>query len=330
MKRSILGLLTLSLLATTSAQKGTQGTGTQVYTAVTSSSVVLLQWTEAAGQLRGTAQAVSVDPGPGDIHLTVSNAGLSGTHSGDSYAFTFDAPILGPRIFSAPATLRQGVLVLNIPLDSGGLGSVQLTKSTPEKFNAAVSNLKNIASDQVDALHYARELSNAREVIPKVLSELKRSVPNYESDLAVMKGYIQKAKMSQGDFPSLLKEINAAYDRQDCGRVNQLITTFRVARSKTTDALTALAQLDENMHQDAVALRASVFTYENSMDVLRRRGTQAEVASFTKVNGPLVARATQAIAAAQPLFALAEALAVTVPKGFADYDNEIGSIVCTA
>lgn len=116
--------------------------GAQVFSAFSSTSVILFQWTVAGGQLKGTAQVVSVAPTTSGINLLVTNSGITGTRSGSDYALTFDKPILGAGISSAPARLNQGDLLISIPSESGGLTDITLRPSTLPKFNAAVVKLK--------------------------------------------------------------------------------------------------------------------------------------------------------------------------------------------
>jgi len=86
-----LPLISFSLLLAVSTANAQ--TGSQIFSAVTPKTVILLQWTEAGGQLKGSAQVVNVTPNVSSIQLVVANSGLSGTRSGNDYSLIFDKSI---------------------------------------------------------------------------------------------------------------------------------------------------------------------------------------------------------------------------------------------
>ena len=174
-----LPLISFSLLLAISSANAQ--TGSQIFSAVTPNTVILLQWTEAGGQLKGSAQVVNVAPNGSSIQLVVANSGLSGTRSGNDYSLIFDKSILGTGVSSAPAQLNKDRLSISIPSDSGGLTEINLQKASLAKFNASVVKLKTDAATRSAAISSSAARLQASAKLDDILHQLRVSLPILEA-----------------------------------------------------------------------------------------------------------------------------------------------------
>ena len=175
-----LPLISFSLLLAVSTANAQ--TGSQIFSAVTPNTVILLQWTEAGGQLKGSAQVVNVTPNVSGIQLVVANSGLSGTRSGNDYSLIFDKSILGTGVSSAPAQLNKDRLSISIPSDIGGLTEIVLQRASLAKFNAAVIKLKADAAIEVIAIQSNVVTFQTAAQLDDILHQLRLSLSTLEAD----------------------------------------------------------------------------------------------------------------------------------------------------
>lgn len=285
--------------------------GSQIFTAVTKSSAVLLQWTEAAGQLKGSAQLVSVSATPtaSGTGLTVTNSGVSGTHSGKDYSLVFDKSILAPGVASAPAVLDNNHLVINIPSESGGLSELILTRSTLSGFNMAVTTLKANASKIVDALRSDAALKQAA-------AKRKQDAESQARDAENLKVRIVEQTMTIGRLVDIIETSVTDLDhlsQTDTRRLEALVSFMKAQQIPTlrnsgqcpnvpgilseVDALTTALGTTLTQLPDAISSTQDAVTAYNGERQNLASSSQAAAQAITANTSALIKKADASMTA---------------------------------
>lgn len=320
-------VVTLALCALAPAAHAQSGS--QIFTAVTKSSAVLLQWTEAAGQLKGSAQLVSVSATPtaSGTGLTVTNSGVSGTHSGKDYSLVFDKSILAPGVASAPAVLDNNHLVINIPSESGGLSELILTRSTLSDFNMAVTTLKANASKIVDALRSDAALKQAA-------AKRKQDAEAQARDAENLKVRIAEQTLTIGRLVDMIRTSVTDLDhlsQTDTRRLEALVSFMKAQQIPTlrssgqcpnvpgilseVDALTTALGTTVTQLPDAISSTQDAVTAYNEELQNLASSSQAAAQAITANTSALIKKADASMTAGSTKQDAIEALLHSAVKG---------------
>lgn len=323
MERHITVLLALSLLSISSAQ-----TGTQVYTVTTSNTAILLQWTEAGGQLKGTAQAVSATPQVDGPHIVVVNSGLSGTRSGMDYSFNFDKPILGLGVASAPARVELGNLVISIPLESGGLTTLKLGKSTLTKFNDAIFSLKTMAAKQSISLLNSVVVKQNKDKVNASILKINQLVSSYEADSLNLVKFNQDASQFTPLLIKTMKDVNIAYKAQECEKMNSILADFGPKLNEISGNLDYIITLTSGLKSSYKDIQDSILDYKTSLGELQKRLLPSEVSKIAAVHTADIARAEKTLRGTDAIIPSATSTFESTQKSLADFLVKANNIDC--
>jgi len=269
-----------------------------VFSASTPTSAILFQWTVAAGQLKGTAQVVSVGPSTSGINLLVTNSGITGTRAGNDYSLTFDKPILGAGISSAPAQLNQGNLIISIPSESGGLTDIVLKPSTLPKFNAAVVKLKADAQNSQRSQQTSVAVNALTVKISDNLSQISQYTKVLENPPSLTADTANLTRVS-GILDAQTRQIPVLDAADKCAELKTLedlalsqFQVIQVAVDKVSNSLGSLGTAYDSVNDNLVNLDSSVSSLQPLAPALAKK-TTAE-------NAQLLVRAKAAVAKNKP------------------------------
>jgi len=300
--------------------------GAQVFSAASSTSIILFQWTVAGGQLKGTAQVVSVAPTTSGINLLVTNSGITGTRAGSDYALTFDKPILGAGISSAPARLNQGNLLVSIPSEAGGLTDITLKPSTLPKFNAAVVKLKTDAQASQQKQQNSAITNKLNGQIVASVSQLLQYTKVLESAPNIALDTINLAALSAGlDAQTRQIPVLDAADRcADLKALEELgvtqSTQIQIAVGRSSDSLGSVGTAYDAVNDNLDFFDMSVKSLQQVAPAAAKKATAD--------NAQLITRAKAAVSRSMPQVLAARAAVDLSAARLQAFNNAVGDARC--
>ena len=320
MKR-VMKVALVSCLLSASAQAQT---GSQIFTATTQNTVILLQWTEAAGQLKGSAQVVSVTPGSPNIGLIVDNSGLSGTHSGNDYSLVFDKAILGKGVFSAPATVTKDRLAINIPSESGGLSTVILTRSTLQAFNDSVAQLKVTAQTESQKLARQNAVADAARQVESTVNHIN----SYFSDIEKLTPPdSRKLDASIHALDVYSKRLTTADHAHNCTLVKYLLGTLPEQINSFQMAIDELSVATGSFPAQFINLSGDTGNYDAAIEKLTAL-SPTDANNYLKSNASLFKRINLTLAKNQPAFVAAQSTIDTATAQVQKFSDLVAALSC--
>jgi len=164
----------------TSASGG-QGGGDAVFLASGPNLVLLVRWTDVAGQLAGSLDEVRADS---SAHSGVSSVDIpfTGLHNGIHISLTL-AEGLGTYT-ALTGSIQGNSLILTVPQNDGQLADDTLSSSTVDAFNAAITQLASTGQQQAVQAANAQASAAARAQAEVTASEQAAAQQSLDQQLS--------------------------------------------------------------------------------------------------------------------------------------------------
>jgi len=250
---------------------------------------------------------------------------LGHQRAGSDYTLTFDKPILGAGISSAPARLNQGNLLISIPSEAGGLTDITLKPSTLPKFNAAVVKLKTAAQASQQKQQNSAITNKLNGQIVASVSQLSQYTTGLEGAPNIALDTINLAALSAG-LDAQIRQIPVLDAADRCADLKALeelgvtqSTQIQIAVGRASDSLGSVGTA-----YDAVNDHLGFF--DMSVTSLRQMAPAAKKATADTTQ--LITRAKAAVVRSMPQVLAARAAVDLSAARLQAFNNAVGDARC--